>query len=374
VAGVVGRKMPRYHLFGETVTIANEMETQGLPGQVCISHVTYEALGEFRDNYFSFQSLPHYQRKNGTHVGRCIVKLKRHTPTHSLILDDEVVQPIRSPTAAAAGITSIHRRTPSQNHSMVSGGGARRRSSAKDYITQNNNGGGGGGNESVISGAHNSGAGHVHGYGHHERVRSFSYNPNDNNSMLLSADPPASQRTGLHAPSSPSLSTHPNSSALPLSPLPPLPLTALMSPSLLAISPPVMMIGGGGNVASGHYGRHMPTGGHTHGSALPPLRLSTAMMNPSPTPPPLPGGSASGTSTPQPYSMTHTSHHNNNNPPTNLLSSHGGVHLFARLARDTPSPLDSNNNRTSGNGSGTSGSNGPITYHTHTLGITGLKT
>jgi class 3 adenylate cyclase len=35
ISGVVGRKSPRYHLFGETVPIAEEMEQK--PGRVCIS-------------------------------------------------------------------------------------------------------------------------------------------------------------------------------------------------------------------------------------------------------------------------------------------------------------------------------------------------
>lgn len=39
-AGVVGYKMPRYHLFGKTVTIAEQMESSGVPGKVQISEDT----------------------------------------------------------------------------------------------------------------------------------------------------------------------------------------------------------------------------------------------------------------------------------------------------------------------------------------------
>lgn len=44
IAGVVGRKMPRYHLFGETVTLAQAMESNGVPGRVCVSDVTFQAI------------------------------------------------------------------------------------------------------------------------------------------------------------------------------------------------------------------------------------------------------------------------------------------------------------------------------------------
>jgi len=60
-AGIVGRKMPRYHLFGQTVTIAECMESSGVPGKVQISEDTLTYLldwekesGEKLD--FSFKS------------------------------------------------------------------------------------------------------------------------------------------------------------------------------------------------------------------------------------------------------------------------------------------------------------------------------
>jgi hypothetical protein len=53
VAGVVGRKMPRYHLFGETVTVAEEMEQRGVAGRVSISQISYNHLAELKklDDY-----------------------------------------------------------------------------------------------------------------------------------------------------------------------------------------------------------------------------------------------------------------------------------------------------------------------------------
>jgi class 3 adenylate cyclase len=44
VAGVVGKKGPRYHLFGPTVVYAEKMESHGEPGRVHISNATYETL------------------------------------------------------------------------------------------------------------------------------------------------------------------------------------------------------------------------------------------------------------------------------------------------------------------------------------------
>lgn len=44
IAGVVGRKDPRYHLFGETVDIAMGMESSGIPDRVQISRAAYERL------------------------------------------------------------------------------------------------------------------------------------------------------------------------------------------------------------------------------------------------------------------------------------------------------------------------------------------
>lgn len=42
LAGVVGRKMPRYCLFGHNVTIANKFESGSVEGRINISPTTRE--------------------------------------------------------------------------------------------------------------------------------------------------------------------------------------------------------------------------------------------------------------------------------------------------------------------------------------------
>ena len=40
VAGIIGSKVVRYDIFGNGVLIANKMESNGIPGKVCISEDT----------------------------------------------------------------------------------------------------------------------------------------------------------------------------------------------------------------------------------------------------------------------------------------------------------------------------------------------
>lgn len=51
VAGIIGSKVVRYDIFGEGVLIANKMESNGIPGRVCITEDTMKVLMNVPDIY-----------------------------------------------------------------------------------------------------------------------------------------------------------------------------------------------------------------------------------------------------------------------------------------------------------------------------------
>jgi class 3 adenylate cyclase len=73
LAGVVGSKDPRYHLFGETVTIAHFLESSGVPGRIHISENTWASMNKetpghgFRVEYHTLLSINGVPKKYRTY-------------------------------------------------------------------------------------------------------------------------------------------------------------------------------------------------------------------------------------------------------------------------------------------------------------------
>eukprot|EP01083_Nonionella_stella_P028914 79686_1 len=67
MAGVVGRKMPRYHLFGATVLIAEELESSGKPDYLHISQKTKDLVNN-RNNKWILQDRGPKELLHGTKV------------------------------------------------------------------------------------------------------------------------------------------------------------------------------------------------------------------------------------------------------------------------------------------------------------------
>nr|CCA27254.1 guanylate cyclase putative [Albugo laibachii Nc14] len=73
LAGVVGIKDPRYHIFGETVSIAHQLESSGMPGRIHISESTWAQMNKetpwhgYKVEYHSLFSMAGYTKKIRTY-------------------------------------------------------------------------------------------------------------------------------------------------------------------------------------------------------------------------------------------------------------------------------------------------------------------
>lgn len=64
VAGVIGTSILRYDIWGEDVLIGNSMESNGLPGNICVSEVVKEVLQAERPDHYSFEFRQEVELKN----------------------------------------------------------------------------------------------------------------------------------------------------------------------------------------------------------------------------------------------------------------------------------------------------------------------
>lgn len=72
---MVGLKVPRYHLFGDSVTIASLMESTGQPSKVQVSQTAYELL-KLRPDLYEFEFREEVNLGTN-HAFLCCVALQR---------------------------------------------------------------------------------------------------------------------------------------------------------------------------------------------------------------------------------------------------------------------------------------------------------
>jgi class 3 adenylate cyclase len=104
IAGVVGLKDPRYHLFGDSVPYANAMESNGEPGMVHISKPTYDLLKSRQEirarDFVQFVQCQHTQAKKPPQLSDAIryvsthgsSSLGRYPEVHMSLLDEYLHQ------------------------------------------------------------------------------------------------------------------------------------------------------------------------------------------------------------------------------------------------------------------------------------------